>query len=151
MEKKEKDIKQLLADISAKLEDTRVETSTRNEVYIAAEGKLWSIDDVLRNTFSELGAAKELYASVVVFRAMQTTMGYPSQSMSAIKELENVLVLNDLYVFTKRQVLNTAFEYILSVMYLGAEALNTAFASVNKVITDIYDNGGFIVVDRKSR
>lgn len=150
MEKKEKDIKQLLADISAKLEDTQVKTSTRNEVYIAAE-KLWSIDDVFRNTFSELGTAKELYALVVVFRAMQVTMGYPSQSMSAIKELENVLVFNDLYVFTKRQVLNTAFEYILSVMYLGAEALNTAFASVNKVITDIYDNGGFIVVDRKSR
>lgn len=150
MEKKEKDIKQLLVDISAKLEDARVETSTRNEVYIAAE-KLWSIDDVFRNTFSELGTAKELYALVVVFRAMQVTMGYPSQSMSAIKELENVLVFNDLYVFTKRQVLNTAFEYILSVMYLGAEALNTAFASVNKVITDVYDNGGFIVVDRKSR
>lgn len=147
----EKDIKKLAEEISADLKDIKVDMHTRNEVYIAVEGKLWSIDDMIRNTFSESATVQELYASVVVFRAMQTTMGYPSQSMSAIKELENVLVFNDLYVFTKRQVLNTAFEYILSVMCLEAEALNTAFASVNEVITSIYDNGGFIVIDRKSR
>lgn len=147
----EKDIKKLAEEISADLKDIKVDMHTRNEVYISVEGKLWSIDDMIRNTFSESATVQELYASVVVFRAMQTTMGYPSQSMSAIKELENVLVFNDLYVFTKRQVLNTAFEYILSVMCLEAEALNTAFASVNEVITSIYDNGGFIVIDRKSR
>ena len=71
--------------------------------------------------------------------------------MSAIKELENELGFNDLYVFTKRQALHTAFEYMTFVMCLGAEMLNTTFASVNEVITAIYDNGGFIVIDRKSR
>ena len=147
----EKDIKKLAEEISANLKDIKMDTYTRNEVYIAAEGKLWSIDDMIRNTFSESVTVQELYASVIIFRAMQVTMGYPSQSMSAIKELENVLVFNDLYVFTKRQVLNIAFEYILFVMCLGAETLNTAFASVNEVITSIYDNGGFIVIDRKSR
>lgn len=147
----EKDIKQLIADISAKLEDVKVEIHTRNEMYIVAEGKAWSMDDMLRNTYSELVTQQELYASVIIFRAMQTKMGYPLQSIATVKELERTIDANDIYVFTKRQALYAAFEYMVFVMCLGAEALNTAFTSVNEVITSIYDNGGFIVIDRKSR
>ena len=128
----EKDIKKLAEEISAKLEDVKVEIHTRNEMYIVAEGKAWSMDDML-------------------FRAMQTKMGYPLQSIATVKELERAMDANDLYVFTKRQALYTTFEYMTFVMCLGAEALNTTFAAVNEVITSIYDNGGFIVIDRKSR
>lgn len=147
----EKDIKKLAEEISAKLEDVKVEIHTRNEMYIVAEGKAWSMDDMLRNTYSELVTQQELYASVIIFRAMQTKMGYPLQSISTVKELERAMDANDLYVFTKRQALYTTFEYMTFVMCLGAEALNTTFAAVNEVITSIYDNGGFIVIDRKSR
>ena len=152
MEKEESTIKQLAEAISAKLEDIKPKIQTRNEVYvIAGEKALLSIDDMLRNTFSEQVTSEELHASVIIFRAMQTAIGYPLHNMSAIKELENELGFNDLYVFTKRQALHTAFEYMTFVMCLGAEMLNTTFASVNEVITAIYDNGGFIVIDRKSR
>ena len=147
----EKDIKKLAEEISAKLEDVKVEIHIRNEMYIVAEGKAWSMDDMLRNTYSELVTSEELHASVIIFRAMQTTMDYPSQKMATVKELERAIDANDIYVFTKRQALYTTFEYMTFVMCLGAETLNTTFASVNEVITSIYDNGGFIIVDRKSR
>lgn len=148
---KEKDIKQLAEKISAKLEDIRVSTSTRNEMYIVAEGKAWSMDDMLRNTFSELVTPEELHASVIIFRAMQTTISYPSQKMDTVKDFERTLDANDIYVFTKRQALYVVFEYMTFVMCLGAKALNDTFAAVNEVIISIYDNGGFIVIDRKSR
>lgn len=147
----EKDIKKLVEEISARLEDTKVPTFTRNEMYILAEGKAWNMDDMLRNTFSEMVTSEELHASVIIFRAMQTTMDYPAQKMATVKELERAMDTNDLYVFTKRQALYMTFEYMTFVMCLGAEALNTTFAAVNEVITSIYDNGGFIVIDRKSR
>ena len=150
MEKKE-NIKKLVEEISAKLEDVKVPTCTRNEMYIISDGKAWSMDDMLRNTLSELVTAQELHASVIIFRAMQTTMEYPAQKIASIKELECAMDANDLYVFTKRQALHTVFGYMVFIMCLGADTLNAAFASVNEVITAIYDNGGFIVIDRKSR
>ena len=148
----EKDIKKLVEAIAVKMEDVKVKTSTRNEMYIiTSDGKVSSMDDMLKYMSSELVTPEEAHATIILFRAMQATIEYPSQKIAPIKELERVMDANDLYVFTKRQALYTTFEYMTFVMCLGAEALNTTFAAVNEVITSIYDNGGFIAIDRKSR
>lgn len=145
-------IKQLVEAIAAKMEDVKVETSTRNEMYIiTSDGKMSNMDDMLKYMSTELVTSEEAYATVIIFRAMQTTANYPSQKIATVKELERAMDANDIYVFTKRQALYTTFEYMTFIMCLGAKSLNDTFASVNDIITAIYDNGGFIIVDRKSR
>lgn len=152
MEKDNNNIKQLMDCITSKLEDAKVPVSTRNEMYIITiDGEVSSMDDMLRGMSSELATSQELYATVVLFRTMQATANYPAQNLAAMRELERALDANDLYVYTKRQALYEVFGYMTFVMRLEAKTLNATFASVHEVITSIYDNGGFIAIDRKSR